>query len=42
MLPIDRIVKPYAFVVSSAVMAITAGWLALTFIVTVGGAIVGA
>jgi hypothetical protein len=39
---IDRIVSPRAFRVSTAVMAIVAGWFALTFALAVGTLLVGA
>ena len=42
MAALDRVIPPLAFRVSTAVTAVTAGWFALTFAITVGAVVVGA
>jgi hypothetical protein len=39
--PVDRILPPYALGATAVVSTAVAGWLALTFIFTVAGAVLG-
>ena len=39
---VDRILPPYALGATAIVSATVAGWLALTFLFTVAGAVLGA
>lgn len=39
---LDRVVPPRAFRMSTAITVIVSGWLALTFLFTVGSALAGA